>query len=329
MLHDRSNQLPNIYGILGGSTHDCLEAITLGEATEEDLLPTVQKDLDELAMLDIDFPRDRKGGTAIRDGWIADMEHFCKTYKAPKGEFQTEQFFLYKSPGGNYLQGYIDLIRLNKDGTISIYDYKTSALYKGEDIKSHGRQLVLYALGKEAQGFKVKNVAWIFLKYCEVKYVGKKTSRSKKEAPISKVIERKNLIKDLEQVIIAKLEQLGMDELDIDFALIQAKENNEIPQEVADQFKVIPYVMNYELNDDIKNETDEYIDNTIEMWESLRVKDYEQDYSPIEFQRTQKNGKVIENIFYCTSLCGYRKVCPHLKKYLDTKQEPTDDSDLF
>lgn len=323
VLHDKVNQLQNVYSILGGSTHDVLEAITNGEATESDLLPTIEKDLSELDMLDIAFPSD-----SIRDGWVTDMTHFCKTYKAPKGKFTTEEFFLYKSPNGNYLQGYIDLIKHNADGTVSIYDYKTSSMYKGEDIKKHGRQLIVYALGLEQKGFKVKNVAWIMLKYCEVKYVGKKTFRSKEETELSKVIERKNIVKELNDVIISKLEKKGYDEVDIECMMMNARETNEIPNEVADEFRMIPYVMSYELNDETRQDTMDYIDSTVKMWENLG--ELEINYPSREFTKTQKNGKVVEDTFYCNMLCGYRKVCPHLKKFLDTKENNnTEDDDLF
>ena len=322
ILHDKANQLQNVYSILGGSTHDVLEAITNGEATEADLLPTIEKDLTELDMLDITFPSD-----SIRDSWVTDMTHFCKTYKAPKGKFTTEEFFLYKSPNGNYLQGYIDLIKHNADGTVSIYDYKTSSMYKGEDIKKHGRQLIVYALGLEQKGFKVKNVAWIMLKYCEVKYVGKKTSRSKEETELSKVIERKNIVKELNDVIISKLEKKGYDEVDIECMMMNARETNEIPNEVADEFRMIPYVMSYELSDETRQDTIDYIDSTVEMWENLG--ELEINYPSREFTKTQKNGKVVDDTFYCNMLCGYRKVCPYLRKYLDTKGNNTEDEDLF
>lgn len=323
VMDDRANQLQNVYSILGSSTHDVLEAITNGEATESDLLPTIEKDLSELEMLDINFPSDN-----IRDSWIADMTHFCKTYKAPKGDFTTEEFFLYKSPDGNYLQGYIDLIKHNIDGTVSIYDYKTSSMYRGEDIKKHGRQLILYALGLEQKGIKVKNVAWIMLKYCEVKYLGKKTSRSKEETQLSKVIERKNIVKELSDVIINKLEKQGLDEIDIECIMMSAKEKNEIPREVADEFKIIPYVMPYELSDETRQDTKDYIDDTVKMWEGLN--NDEKNYPHREFTKTQKNGKVVDDYFYCNMLCGYRKICPHLRKFLDTKENNiSEDEDLF
>ena len=176
-LHDRGRD--NVYTSLGSAVHDVLEGITNGENTEDDLLPAVYKELDDLDLIGLEFPKDRNGGDSIRQGWIADMEHFCKTYKAPKGNLIAEELFVYKTPKGRYLIGYIDLQKVHDDGTVDIYDYKTSSMYSKADMQSHGRQLVTYLLGKEQEGKKIKRVAWIFLKYAEVKFIGKKTIKSK------------------------------------------------------------------------------------------------------------------------------------------------------
>ena len=115
-LHEKG--APNIYSSAGSVTHDCLEKIMNNEATEADLLPCIQEELDNLDLLNIEFPKDRNGGDSIREGWIADMTHFASTYKKPTGNFKTEELFIYKTKGGHYLQGYIDLQRINKDGSI-------------------------------------------------------------------------------------------------------------------------------------------------------------------------------------------------------------------
>lgn len=328
IMDDKKNQIPNIYGILGGKIHDVLEGITNGKNTEKDLLPAMNEELSDMDMLGIEFPKGRDGSDSIREGWIADMTNFCNTYKAPKGRFETEKFFLYKTPKGNYVQGFIDLTKFHKDKTISIYDYKTSSMYKGEDIKKHGRQLVLYALGKEQEGYKIKEIAWLMLKYVEVSYVGKKTQRSKEETEITKVIERKNLIKELEGVIRGKMQKYGADEIDIDIIMEEAYQRNKIPEILACEFKIKPYVMKYELTDKIKEECNNYIDETITKWESL---DSEMDleYPPIDFVRTNKNGKKVQDTFYCSQLCGYSKVCPHYLRFIDTFNPNSEDEDLW
>jgi len=321
-------QVQNVYSVLGGSTHDVLEKIMNGEATEADLLPTIQNDLDKLDMLGVQFPKGRDGSDSIRENWITDMTHFCNTYKAPKGDFETEQFFLYKTPHDIYLQGYIDLIRKNKDGTVDIYDYKTSSMYKGKDVKEHGRQLIIYALALEQQGYKVRNVGWIFLKYCEVRYMGYKTARSKSKSKISQIVERRNIAKDLSKQFQDKLRERGYTDIDIDFIISDALDSNSVPEEIADEFTIVPCVVKYNLDDDTRSETISYIENTVNNWESLSRK--EQDYPHISFTKTLKNGKEVDDTFFCRCLCGYQNSCPHLYEYLDKdKDKDDDDIDLF
>lgn len=324
------------YSLAGSATHDCLELITKGTATEEDLLPTIQATLDELELLGLPFPKDRKGGDSIRDGWVADMEYFCKHYVKPKGNFETEKFFLYKTNKMSVMQGFIDLIHVHNDEVISIYDYKTSSMFSKEDLPHKARQLVIYALAEEQEGRKVRKVAWIMLKFSKVDFIGKKTSRSVKETEISKVIENKNIVTELEKHIIYKLEQLGYDELDIECIMKKANEENEIPSEVADQFKVRPYVMEYEITEEIKQECIDWIDSVVEMWEKLD-KNKKYNFPPRKFTKTQKNGKEVEDVFFCTQLCSHRNSCEFIREHnlmnsekcKKKQKEDIDDEDLF
>ena len=323
----------NIYALCGSKVHDVLEGIVNGEKTESDLYPAVTAELEEAEMLGYEFPKMADGSDGIRDKWIKDMTHFCQTYKSPDPKnLSTEELFIYKSPKGNYLQGYIDLQKKNADESVDIYDYKTSSLYSGAAIKEHGRQLVVYQMGLEQAGVKVGKVAWIFLKYVEIRFMGKKTVKSKEKTEISKVVERckigDEMAKYVEQVMIEQ----GFDEVDIEVAICDFKKNNSfsvLPESVSSEFKMLPYVMRYEVTDEIKKECEDYIDNTIEMWESLG--DDENNYPPLKFTKIQKNGKEVSDIFYCTKLCSHGKTCKYLHDYLDKLDSGSKDEydDLF
>lgn len=330
VLGDRGEN--NVYAMLGGKVHDVLEGIVNGTATESDLQPAVDEELEDIELLGLSFPKDFKGEDTIRQGWINNMKHFCSTYKSPKnnGDLHTEELFIYETPKGNILQGYIDLYKENKDGAISIYDYKTSSLYKGEDLKSHGRQLVLYALGKEQEGFKVKSVAWIFLKYVNISFLGNKTAKSKTKTEITKVIERRKIAQELCGYVEDDLAELGIDEIETDIILTDFKRANSfdvLPEEVRSRYKMTPCVYEYDLTDEIRQECIDYIDGTIEMWEG------QEEYPHLSFTKLQKNGKEIENTFYCHALCSHGKTCPHIKEFddlknMDTKKED-DADDMF
>ena len=317
--HNNNRGDGNIYALCGSKVHDVLEGIVNGEKTEKDLLPAVTAELEEAEMLGYEFPKMADGSDGIRSKWISDMTHFCAHYKSPDPKnLTTEELFIYKSPNGNVLQGYIDLQRKNKDGSVDIYDYKTSSLYKGSDIKEHGRQLVVYQMGLEQAGIKVNSVAWIFLKYVEIRFMGKKTVKSKEKTEISKVVERCKIGTDMAQYVEKVMIEQGFDEVDIDVALDEFKKFNVfdvLPESVQNEFKMLPYVCKYEVTDEVKKECEEYIDKTIETWESLG--DDESNYPPLKFTKIQKNGKEVSDIFYCTKLCSHGKTCKYLHDYLD------------
>ena len=332
-LHDRGKD--NAYSREGGVVHDVLEGITKGTHTEADLLPAIQEELDTMDMLGIEFPKGRDGSDVIRDGWVADMEHFAKTYVRPKRRrLVAEEEFLFETPSGHHLVGYIDLQRIYKDGSIDIFDYKTSSLYKGDDLKAHQRQLIVYAMGKEQEGIRVRSCSWIFLKYVEVTFTGYKTVKSKEKSEITKVIERRKIGAELEKHITREMEEKGYDPIDIELVMDKFKASNmvdDLPENIRSNYLVKPYVLKAELTEETRQECLDYIESTIKMWESLG--NDERNYPPKSFTKLQKNGKSVPDYFYDTSLCGHFDNCPYIHDYLEQletmKQGQNDEEDLF
>lgn len=319
----------NIYSYCGSKIHTTLENIVIGKATEEDLLPAMQEELQDLDKFGISFPKDARGGDAVRDGWIANMEHFCKTYRSPRGKnLQAEVEVNYISPKGNKLIGYIDLLKTNKNGSVEIYDYKTSSMYKGEDVKTHGRQLCVYSLALSQQGYDVSSVSWIFLKFVDITYMGYKTVKSKEKTELKKTVERRKIVRELEKSIRTELAEQNCSNIEIDFLMEDALINNVIPDQVAYLYKIRPAVVTYELTDEIKEECIDYIDSTIEKWE--KMSDEECFNQHRAFTRIQNNGKEVKDLFYCYELCAHRKECPHFQDYLSKLDVPeTSYEDLF
>lgn len=328
VLHNKGVQ--NVYGMLGGKTHDVLEGITNGTHTEADLKPAILEELNDLELVGLEFPKDRSGKDSIKEGWITDMMHFASTYRAPKGNLKAEEFFLYQTPKGNYLQGYIDLQKIRADGSIDIYDYKTSSLYTGEAIKEHQRQLILYALGLEQLGYKVNSSSWIFLKYVEVTFDGYKSSVSKKKTPITKIVERKKLYSDLFPFMERDLLKMGYEEFEIEIVLDKFKETllfEDLPDCLKGNYHMKPYVKKAELTEETKSECIKYIEDTIERWEGLG--EDEKNYPPKEFVRVQKNGKTVDDTFFCQQLCNHKKSCRYLHEFIELKYANMDDDNLF
>jgi len=323
----------NVYSNLGGRVHDVLEGITNHTKTESDLLPAMQAELADMDMLGIQFPKDRAGNDSIRQHWVQDMTHFCETYQAPKNKnLAAEELFIYETPAGNILQGYIDLQNKRSDGSIDIYDYKTSSLYVGDTLKEHSRQLITYALGKEQEGYRVNSASFIFLKYAEIQYIGKKNARSKEETLISKAIERYKIGSEMADKVEVDLIKAGFGEIDIEIILDKFKRSNrfeDLPEQIRDNYKMKPYVLQADISDEAKQECINYIDTTIAMWEALSK--HEKDYPPRKFTKINKSGKESNDVFFCLSLCPHFKRCEYIHDFLDQQQlgGSKDEEDLF
>ena len=322
VLEERGDK--NVYTILGSRIHECLEDIVNKKATEKELLPAMRLELETLDLLNLEFPKDIQGGNSIQSNWIANMTHFCSTYKSPrKRHLKAEELVTYTTPKGYSLQGYVDLIWLGKDNNIKIYDYKTSSLYSKKELQEHGRQLVFYGLALEAQGYKIKSINWIFTKYVNVSYLGYKTTKSKTKTLINKTIERRKITNELSTPIYNTLKELGYDEFDIDLILDDFKKTSIIPKEVAEHFKIKPSVIEYDFTEKTKRECLEYIENTIEAWESYSKEEKINNHRI--FTKIQKNGKVVNG----TYLCPHKKTCPYISDFMDQLERQENEDDLF
>ena len=110
----------------------------------------------------------------------------------------------------------------------------------------------------------------------------------------------------------------------VTFIMEDALRTNVIPDQVANLYKVTPAIIEYQITDEIKQECIEYIDSTIEKWNALSNEDCFKQHR--NFTRIQKNGKEVNDYYYCSCLCPHSKKCPHFRDFLDTmvKKEEED-----
>ena len=316
---------PNVYSKLGSKVHDCLERILNNEATTDDLLPALQSELDEADMLGMDFPRDRRGGTSIRDNWIKNMTHFCTNFQKLDGEFLTEQLFIYPLSPTRTIRGYIDVVEIidedNKE--ISIWDWKTSSQFSKETLLEHGRQLVVYQIAKEHEGYKVKDVGWIMLKYAEISYNWYARKNAKNKTPITKVCDRWKIGETLKDFVSGWLAESGYDEFDIEYFVNKMLTSNSIdglPILLQEEISINLYIRKYEVTEELKQEALDYITKQADIFESLPADD-ESKWAP---------SITPDKEFFCAYLCDHGKFCKHYKSYKTLKQlEKTADEDLF
>lgn len=327
ILHDRG--LSGCYGVMGSKIHDILQGIVDGTATTADLLPALNSELDNLVMLGLDFPKDFKGGTSIRDKWVADMTQFCKTFYPPKGKFETEQLLIYRVSPTRAMQGYIDLLKHNDDDTVTVLDWKTSSQFQQKDLLEHGRQLTIYGMALEQAGYKVKSTAWIMLKYVVIKYDWYATKRSKNKTQLTRIVNRSKIHDTIKDAVEAACREAGMDEIDTEIAMMDFAKTNilgdQFPTEVKAKFSIKPYVREYPYTKELQAEALDYINQTADLYESL-PHDKDHPWDPCEITK--------ENQFFCNTLCNHRKTCPYIKDYNErtmagATQSKKDEEDLF
>lgn len=316
----------NVYGIMGSVIHDSLEQIYNGEADKGCLLPALKRGLSEAEFVGAKFPKDRKGTDSIRDGWVADMTDFCESFEKMDGNFKTEELIVLKVSDNRYLIGYVDLEKIidAEKKEIEVYDFKTSSAFKKEDKLHHGRQLIVYGMALEAQGWNVKKLAWIMLKYIKVTYQGYARSNSKRKTEIVKIVQRHKLAKDLKNPVENMLYEAGYSEIDVEIMMERFAEENSLdvlPNEIKSQFTIEQHIDEWPFTDDLKQEALDYINSRADRFEELWDKP-ESHWTPVEINDKQT--------FYCTSLCSHREKCPELRKYqLMQSLSQVEDEDLF
>lgn len=290
---DRAKQKDGIYSLLGSACHSDLE--NLYEDKEHDIL--VNKNFNETWMkaelFGIPFPNKSE---SIKNNYKKDIDMFYGSYEKMEGEFLSELGFVLKLDDINYLMGYIDLVKFNEDGTVDIYDFKTSAMFDGDKLKKAGRQLTIYQMALEGlYGFKINRNAWIMLKYSEVEIDGFKY----------KAMQNKDIIKGIKNKLIKLLIKEGFNETIAELTYNQCLLDNSLetlPSNVLSKIKIENHIKDYEIDDLVKAETMQYINETIE--------------KVIEKQESNGVWRCSEEQFFCSNLCGFYPTycCPEFFK---------------
>lgn len=321
--------IQNVYSFLGTVCHDTLEGIIEGKYTEKDISPAIENGLEEVEMLGMEFPKTRDGKNGIRDKWVANMRCMARDYISPNGEFDVEKLLILKINDGRYLQGYADLIRKLPDGRVQVFDIKTSSQFQDKDLLHYGRQLVAYTMALEQAGFDVVPMpCWIMIKYVQVKYMAKRTQRSKCEEEFVKVCDRCKLGITIKGAARNKMKSAGYQLEFIEETLqsfCESNDINDLPADIASQFKVTTYVRPYKVTDQLRSECLDYINETADKFEEMQKSG---DWPPKE--TSDKNGNPD---FFCLNLCGHHSDCEYLRDALNKssfyKAKDSELDDLF
>lgn len=161
----------NIYSLLGSTAHDSLEAFYNAEIKYEDMLDRFESEFLEVEMSDYKFTSDEAKNDKMANDYKEDLINFFQTHKVIPYKVLTEKL-IWVEVNEHVFLGYVDGIYKDSEGFYHILDWKTSTLYKGNDIYEHQKQLLLYALSLMQLGIPLENIKvhWDFLKYTNVTF---------------------------------------------------------------------------------------------------------------------------------------------------------------
>lgn len=291
----------NIYSFAGTKIHACLEQLQNGISI--DFPKEIEQVLDDAKILDIQFPSE-----TIEDKWVKNMKYFAEHYEKPHYEkTETEKLFLFQL-NNKYLQGIIDLVIYNEDGTVSIRDYKTSSKFSNSNLEEKGRQLILYGLAMEQIGYKIKDVAWEMLKYVEISY------KLKNGNTRTTIAERGFIIDKLKSDITKELKSLKKyNDLEIEAMVDEAIQLNSfdiLPPSIKEKYTINDYILYYDYTPEKKLETEAFIEAKIN-----EIEQFEDNKSWWEAREINAGTS-----FYCQNLCNHREHCEYLKEYLERQE---------
>lgn len=266
------------YSFLGGAAHDILEAYYNDEISYEEMLPKFEDEWDTfINVLGYKFNKeDNEKDKNAAKRYHENIIEFFKNYKKLPWNIITERFLLCKITDEIYVQGYVDAICKDNNEMIHILDWKTSSLYRGQAMKDHSHQLVLYAEAIRQKGIPRENIkiAFCFLKYVKVAY--QQVNGKIKES----FIERNRIGEKLRtkaKTWLKKQEDLSEEQIvEMLDEMCMTNRLKHLPKEVQEKFIIDDaycYIDNWwEIYDELKPEIIEMvteIEDAIESYEAL------------------------------------------------------------
>ena len=166
--HQRGNE--NVYGVLGGCIHNCLERIFKGEIDIEKAKEEWITEFEMCELLDMRFPTEKS-----KENYYQSMIHCLDHWeKYPDNyKYLMELHFVFEPIENIQIQGYIDLVQIDeKNKTMRVIDYKTSSKFSKKELEGEKVfQLILYSMYLEEMypDYTILNACFEMLKYTKNK----------------------------------------------------------------------------------------------------------------------------------------------------------------
>ena len=319
---DRKN---GIYAESGGQVHDILEKFYTDEIKYEDMINLYEDALFTMNLAELKYNRsDSEKNERIANKYENCIRHFFTHHNVVTEPHVVEKFITIKICDDIVLQGYIDFLYTSKeDGKpkISIIDFKTSSLYRGEKIEKECGQLLIYAEGiRQLTGTKFEDMycGWNFLKYVNV------TFEQKNGKLKTRTIERHAIGESLVNTVKMWLKHIGCEEHEInDFVeeMILCNSIDMLPSKVRDKFSFSDCYVEVPLTEEKVNALKQDIADAIheardKTKEYNRIKDVDENAEKLFWQEVTD-----ADAFRLATLSGYsRQLHKPYDEYLRNKE---------
>ena len=335
ILHIKEDKRDGIYTTSGGTIHDILEKFYSGEIQYEDMITSYEGALFLFDQAELKYNKtDEEKNAKIANKYEDCIRHFFRHHKPFTQKAMIEQFTVTKI-GNNIFQGYIDFIFQDTDGTVTILDWKSSTIYKGDKVLKEGKQLLIYAQSLIQHGMPMEKIkiCWDFLKYVNVKF----TQQNGKEK--ERQIERNAIGSSLANTIKTKMKatkQYSEEEINsyLEF-VVTTNDLSGLPEEISSQFEITDCLVYIPLSEEIlKNLNEEVISTikTIDKHKELWYNKKESGADEIELDKiwydTEEQLKA--NEYYFHNLCGYSyQLHKPFAEYWARKQKEKEEQNNF
>lgn len=330
--HEKPLQDDSAYAPLGTVAHDLLEKYYSNEVSKEDMADKFDESwIEQITLGGLKFNRsDDERNENIKSKYYDNLIHYFNNFNPLKYQVYLEKFITVKVRD-SVLQGYADIIWKDDEGYTHIGDFKTSSIYKGDNLKQKSGQLMLYALGLNQMGipFEKIKIGFNFLKYINVEVCQKtKDKITGKYKTKVRQLERYNYVEKLDTSILMWLKTIGIEGSEAQEILDKCHKENSLknlPDAIKDKFKVDDCWVEVELNEESVNDLVDEISNTIKDIEKLEA---EYDKTKNENLFWDSKESLQKESYYLSELCGY-SISQHkpYKEYIDELNMFKDNND--
>ena len=309
--HIKEDRNDGIYATSGGTVHNIIEKFYKKEIPYEQMISEYEDALFIFDQAELKYNKtDEEKNAKIANKYEDCIKHFFQNHIPFEQKAMLEQFAL-TTVGNRVFQGYIDFIFQDKDGSLTILDWKTSTMYTGNKILKEGKQLLLYAQALIQRGVPIEKikVCWNFVKYINVSFTQQNGKLKERQ------LERNAIGSSLAATLKTKMKALKYDTDQIDNYIELAVTTNSLellPKEIKSQFVFSDCLVYIPLSQEILDNLNLEIINTLESIDKVTKEWYNKkaqgvDERDLELLWYDTEEQLKSNEYYFMNLCGYSK----------------------